>query len=233
MIKIGIMTFHWATNHGAILQAYAMQTYLSKEFHADVQIIDYFPKKYEKNILNCIHIFHPEITFHNMKELGKEKKLKIFRKKYLNLSKRYFSQNELINSNLDYDVLISGSDQVWNPHYTSNGENRPTFSYYLNFGKNDCIRIAYSVSFGCEDYPKDIIKKSIKYIKKLDFISVREDSGINILNKEKIYKVKKTADPTLLIPRSEYEKLLLASKCSDSSTGIVYYVLRKQNKKTQ
>ena len=39
-MKIGILTFHWATNYGAVLQTYALQTYLESLGHV-VQIIDY------------------------------------------------------------------------------------------------------------------------------------------------------------------------------------------------
>ena len=51
-MKIGIVTFHWATNYGAILQAYALQNYLKKNGH-EVFIINYRPKQYRKSIYKC------------------------------------------------------------------------------------------------------------------------------------------------------------------------------------
>ena len=43
-MKIGIITFHWATNYGAILQSFALQTILQKMGHT-VEIINLKPKK--------------------------------------------------------------------------------------------------------------------------------------------------------------------------------------------
>ena len=41
-MKIGILTFHWATNYGAVLQCYALQEYLRDQGHV-VEIINYKP----------------------------------------------------------------------------------------------------------------------------------------------------------------------------------------------
>lgn len=40
MYEIGILTFHYAHNYGAMLQAYALNTYLNKHGY-DARIIDY------------------------------------------------------------------------------------------------------------------------------------------------------------------------------------------------
>ena len=50
-MKIGILTFHWATNYGAVLQSYALQEYLSAHGH-EVCIINYKPKNYDISLLN-------------------------------------------------------------------------------------------------------------------------------------------------------------------------------------
>ena len=74
-MKIGILTFHWATNYGAILQAYALQEHLKHLGH-DVFIIDYKPSIYDftwKSILR-----YPGNLLHLKKCIGrilKEKKL--------------------------------------------------------------------------------------------------------------------------------------------------------------
>ena len=43
MKTIGILTFHFAYNYGAMLQAYALKEYLSKDYH--VELINYQPIK--------------------------------------------------------------------------------------------------------------------------------------------------------------------------------------------
>ena len=54
----------------------------------------------------------------------------------------------------EYDVIIAGSDQVLNPYFLLHGERGLTPTYFLGF-RFDGKKIAYAVSFGCTDYPKD------------------------------------------------------------------------------
>ena len=45
-IRIGIMTFHWACNYGAVIQAYALQEYIKQRYDCEVEIIDYYPESF-------------------------------------------------------------------------------------------------------------------------------------------------------------------------------------------
>ena len=40
MKKIGILTFHWADNYGAVLQAYALRKYLSQNGY-NAEVVNY------------------------------------------------------------------------------------------------------------------------------------------------------------------------------------------------
>ena len=53
-MKIGILTFHWATNYGAILQSYALQHTLTDMGH-DVEIINYKPQNYDLGVGSFFH----------------------------------------------------------------------------------------------------------------------------------------------------------------------------------
>ena len=53
-MRIGILTFHRAKNYGAVLQCYALATYL-KSLGYDTRIIDYYPK-YFKEQDSILHI---------------------------------------------------------------------------------------------------------------------------------------------------------------------------------
>ena len=46
-MKIGILTYHRAHNYGAMLQAYALRTFLQKQGHW-VEFIDYWPDCHRK-----------------------------------------------------------------------------------------------------------------------------------------------------------------------------------------
>ena len=154
-MKIGILTFHWATNYGAILQSYALQTYLIKCGH-EVVIIDYKPKKYDLSLYKIFTSRHLLNLRESIKNLEKEKELAKFRSQHLRLTKRYSSLEELKTNPPQCDIYISGSDQVLNPSFTQYGEGRksPASSYYLDFGDSSVKRIGYAVSFGCTVYPE-------------------------------------------------------------------------------
>ena len=55
-MKIGILTFHWPENYGAVLQAYALQSYLTDLGH-DVEIINYRPINHNLYYLQLL--LHP------------------------------------------------------------------------------------------------------------------------------------------------------------------------------
>ena len=54
--KIYILTFHWATNYGAVLQSYALQRFLIQQYGNNVEIINYIPKGYEKTFCRSLDI---------------------------------------------------------------------------------------------------------------------------------------------------------------------------------
>lgn len=196
-MKIGILTFHWATNYGAILQSYALQEYLLEQGH-DVQIINYKPRWFDFWLR---YIRRPWLIRNFKKDLlgrKKEKKLKLFRSKYLLLSKRYYSTNQMTKTHLNYDVVISGSDQILNPSYTLSGEECPTSAYYLTSFPNS-IKIGYAVSFGCNKYPSNALKYAKLWIKNFHIIGVREQSGLSILESMDFRGEKMLVpDPTIL-----------------------------------
>ena len=93
-MKIGIITFHWAINYGAVLQCYALQETLKALGH-DVFVINYKPKRFDNTFWTFIRyrmFLHPKAYYRDIK---KEKKIMLFRNKYLNLTQRYFSTKEL------------------------------------------------------------------------------------------------------------------------------------------
>ena len=53
--KVGILTFHRANNYGAVLQAYALQTYL-ETIGVNAEIVDYRSAYLEEDILWQIRI---------------------------------------------------------------------------------------------------------------------------------------------------------------------------------
>ena len=231
-LKIGILTFHWAANHGAVLQTYASYSFLKTNFDIeDIKVIDYLPHKREITLRNALRPHYPSVIISRINTWIKENKIKSFREK-LSFSKRYYSNQELIDNPPEFDILFCGSDQIWNPSYAKSGEGKPTPVYFLNFGKAGCKKIALSVSFGCIEYPTDVMNIVAPHIKKLNAISVRENSGLEILQKLGVEKAVITADPTSLLSTKEYQELC-AEKVFSKTPYIGLCILRKQAKQTK
>lgn len=203
-IKIGIMTFHWATNYGAVLQTFALQEYLVSRGYA-VEIIDYYPKRYEHNFARCFFTKHIGMIKKNLMEYYKEKKIENFRKQYLNRSKRFYSNDELFETK--YDVYICGSDQIWNPYFTMNGEGKPTLSYFLNFVPESSLRIAYAASFGTDKISDDVKNMIMGELYKFDAISVRENTAKGILHSIGL-NAQVVCDPVVLVDTEKFDGLI-------------------------
>ena len=219
-MNIGIMTFHWAINHGALLQTYALQHTLTDLFaDANVEIIDYWPEKYKKNVIRCFKSKNIKVIQRNLKDLKKQKKLIPFRNK-IPTTHRYYSQQQLIQENMNYDVVIAGSDQIWNQSFTMNGEGCKTAAYYLPFC-NSAVKLSYAASFGCMSLEDKTIEFITPLLKRFDAISVRENSGKEILSRIGI-DATVVCDPSVLLPVSSYLQL---SKHTENEVFIALYLL--------
>lgn len=200
-MKIGTITFHWATNYGAVLQAYALQSHLRIKGY-ETEIINYIPSKLKvRRILS-------DIKNLNVKNLIKEYRINKFRKGNMYLSKeKYYSNSELLQKGHAYDVYICGSDQVWNEWFLTSSEKDINLSYYLNFVKENKTRISYATSFGTERLSpktKSIVKPELEKFKS---IGLRENTGKEILG-DLGMDSSLVVDPTLLLEKKEYINLI-------------------------
>ena len=224
-MKIGIVTFHWGTNYGGVLQSYALQSFLELQGF-EVQIINFSPISFRDSFLRCFIARKLKTVFSNIKNYIKERNIDKFRKENLNLTARYYSLDEVKANALNFDCLITGSDQVWNPY----GIQAHGLVYFLPFGGDKTKKISYAVSFGCVNYPKDVMKKIKPLLKVFSAISVREKSGLSILSSEGFNDLKLMPDPTLLLDKVDYINLMAPSKPFKIKYGFFYTL--QSNQKT-
>ncbi|TCK84942.1 polysaccharide pyruvyl transferase family protein [Albibacterium bauzanense] len=223
-MKIGIITFHWGANYGGVLQAYALQQFLKKNIKgSEVSIINYVPKTPTQSLFKCIATRKIKYIPSNLITYFKERNFVPFRDKNLILTKKYSSLKELQEDPPELDVYITGSDQVWNP-YIINKHGTP---YFLTFGDKSIKRISYAVSFGCTEYPERELSLIKPFIEKFDVLSVRENTGLSILEKVGITKVELMPDPTLLLEESDLERLISEKKKTKSKKFIFFYILQE------
>lgn len=215
-MKIKTITCHDVGNVGASLQAYALSSYLSALGH-DVQIIDYKPGfKSKYDIL--FEVSNPRfdkpfvrLAYCAAKLPGrikwlKSEKHKIFREfkqNHLPTTKLYNSINALRADPPEADVYFAGSDQIWNP-LLPNGKN-PAF--YLDFGSKDTVRASYGASFAVNAINEKIKPQISEWLENFDYISVREKSGLAILEDLGIKNAVNVMDPVFLISKEEWKKL--------------------------
>lgn len=233
-MKIGILTFHWATNYGAVLQAYALQTYLESQGH-EVKIVNYKPWIYDNNILSFFVFRRYKNIAAYKNDLKKEKVIQRFRQLNLHLTKRAYNCSKLPSVTEEFDVLISGSDQVLNPNFLRNGDfpKVTTPSYFLSFPFNG-IKVGYAVSFGCSTYPKEDSALASRFISEFDKLSVREQTGISIASSLGREDAVLVPDPTAFLSKAQYEAISnLSSFTSRGSYTYCFFIRNVEIRKQQ
>ncbi len=201
--KVGIITFHDSRNYGAVLQAYALQKKVS-EYFPRTEIINYQNpeiakvlklwnysgggiKEYIKAILSFGFRFRKKIAFDT------------FLKHEILLSPTV-DEKTITKYTSDYDIVIAGSDQIWNTVLTAED-----MHYFLSFCSKGQIKIAYAASFGDKKTELSAIIK--KAISEFDLITLREDNMLEEVKKSAKCPTAIACDPSLLISPSEWKKM--------------------------
>ena len=144
-MRIGIITFHREENYGAALQCRALYSYLKSRGH-DVEVVDYqdavtakrnglFPRPHKNLVKYALSFLH--VLTHLKAFRGRKRR---FREYFgqLSMSGRLTGE-QIMADGLDYDLVIAGSDQIWNPKITR-GFNE---IYFLQF-PGSFVRATYA-----------------------------------------------------------------------------------------
>lgn len=218
-MKVGIITFHRALNYGAVLQAYALQQYLN-DIGIENEIIDYrceyieeFYKPVKASPLRELKTYIRELLFfpYNTK---KRKKFESFVKEYIKTSETIYTQDKLRDINDKYDFFITGSDQVWNSRWSGFDK-----AYFLDFTEND-KKASYAASFGFDKIPENEVDEYRRLLSGFQYISVRENTGLQIINQLLQRNAELSLDPTCLIGKDKWKSI--AVKPNESGYVLLY-----------
>ena len=207
MKKVGIMTFHNAMSYGAVLQSYALQKTISG-LGNDVEVIDYMCE----DIYNCHVRILPKtknIKF-NIKMLLMGRKRYLWRKYLRNFRHEYLVESEKADrDNLPeigkkYDIVVAGSDQVFNDVCTKFDE-----TYFLDFVPDE-KKYSYAASFGFNELPKEREADYKRRLEGFQELSIREESGCNIVRNLLGRDSRCNIDPTFLLNREEWDKVVVS-----------------------
>ena len=225
--KIGILTFHCSNNYGAVLQAYALRQTLER-LHPqnEVCVINYRCKgtitptsftdiKKKKGLIGAL-LHYKQINHMN-------EKFDLFRKNHLHLSKEYYKVEDLKRDMDEFDVVISGSDQVWNLRW-SDGDT----VYFQTFHDQNQKKYSYAASFGFQELDEDLISEYKAALQKFNAISVREKSGLDIIEKQLGLTGHHNIDPTLLLDKEDWSKLAKVPQLKGKYI-LVYMVPKQQS----
>lgn len=231
--KVGIITQHRVVNYGSVLQTYALQEKI-KELGYVCEVIDYYPErftplgmlkriknkgdKFKKSFLirtaaRVIIIPSYAIRFHMF--------FKFLNNRIDMTSKTYKTEKELEEENFGYDIYCTGSDQVWNYGWNEKIE----YPYYLAFAPDSARKISYAASFGKSELEREEMGETRKLLKRYDKISLRELSGVKIVDELGIEGSVNVLDPTLLLTGEDWRKIS-SGKYTDDKYILIYNLNR-------
>ena len=215
-MQIKTITCHDVYNHGASLQAYALQTYLESMGHT-VEIIDYKPDYLSRHYL-LWSVDNPVFDKPLVKQLYllaklPERLIALKRKhlfdefthKYLRLTiKRYHCNEELKVEPPLADMYIAGSDQIWNTLF----QNGRDVAFYLDFAPSSAKRISYAASFATEDVADEYRPFVRRMLQNFDAVSIRERCSLPLLALLGRKDGVAVCDPVFLLTRIQWENVL-------------------------
>jgi hypothetical protein len=204
--KVGIVTFHCANNYGAVLQTYALQTAVSFFDYAQVHVVDYNPIEITAGYkVFSLHSFWDAshkfrycavVLFNARNRVVRRIRFGKTRRDFLNLDK-----SQIFST---YDVILCGSDQIWNPQL-SKGFDPYYFGLLPGFHG---IKASYAASLGLKnltEYQKEELKGLLK---NLDGVSVREKAMLPLFQPLVSIPISVCLDPTLLLGRNQWEQII-------------------------
>ncbi|MDD4590210.1 MAG: polysaccharide pyruvyl transferase family protein [Parabacteroides sp.] len=221
MNRIGIAAVTYKENFGSALQTYATQ-YVLENLGYDARIFEI------KGVHRSIHIkklvyylgrmFDPvEFKYlmanlksrsrksasvssdqyaHNM--LVRKQVYTEFNKKWNKMLPTTHSWKELGKQASEMDAVVVGSDQLWRP------SNIVGCFYTLEFVPDNVKKIAFSTSFGVPELPMQLHKHAKKFLSRIEHISVRENTGADIVKSISGKKATVVCDPTMLLTSEDW-----------------------------
>ena len=229
-MKILLSTIVDNTNIGTYLQIYATVRKLEIRGH-DVTVLNYIRdyllgRQYALNLWKnkpflIRHIL--SFAYVSRNQFVKNKTKQFLYRTGIKLTKQFRSLEEIKKDQLDFDLFISGSDQIWNCTH-NNGFDEVFFLSFTN-GK----KVSYAASIGMDNIPSEFISHFKKLLYDYKCISVREDIGVQMLNKIGILNVTNVLDPTLLLKQNEWISSVATLSFTKTDNYLLIYTVEQNN----
>lgn len=218
-MKIGVITFsNSKDNYGQMLQIYAMQCFLRKMGH-ECFLIRYkdSPRvtasfKWGKVMTYLCKFPQYAIWYIQQKKESRRQRVYAtsaqssnvlrrfddFLRDNIEMTHQFYDEKSIMENPPQADAYICGSDQIWCGDW----------AYYLNFAPESSIKIAYAPSMGgITDFSPEYETKMKQLIHRLNFVGMREQSGVEVCKRLGRSDAVKVVDPTLLLDTEDYDKI--------------------------
>lgn len=223
--RIGILTFHYAHNYGAMLQAYALKTYLRNQGY-DAEIVNYVPdymrvKYFHASKIELLCTFKRSVIKSYFRQKANIDRFNDFELNFLHTDPRK-PLNRYVLKDFDehYSYFIFGSDQIWNTYITKND-----YSYFGDFiGKANAI--AYAASSGNALNTKEYDEVVVKNVEKFKKVSVRERDAQEYLKRKFDVDADNVLDPVFLLSGDSWAQLVEKSNVRPHEKYILYYTIQ-------
>ncbi|MEG0457023.1 MAG: polysaccharide pyruvyl transferase family protein [Oscillospiraceae bacterium] len=234
MIGVCIKYFH--RNYGGMLQAYATIKMLESR-GLEYELIQYEKKRTPLNVIRSLPRLLNSVLLNDkyedlLKKIGKKKnpefakndaiRQKAFDKfkenNFINLSSVFVGYDDLCKGAKRYLAVITGSDQLWSP------AGLPTNYYNLMFVPDDIRKISYASSFGVKQIPWYQKNRTIKFLQRINFISMRENRGSEIVKELTGRDVPTILDPVFMFDKNGWEKLIPVKKEIEQPYIFAYFL---------
>lgn len=237
-MKIGLLTYHRNYNYGWNLQCYALMSVLKSMGH-DVTLIDkrkFSHSSFRSIAKDIIKSFLISLGLWKRQDDNVEKEkirvrnIAVFFDKYLNPKTEIITNKKGYKKMPYFDALVVGSDQVWRSKLV-----HPIRDYFFDFIHYPAKMISYAASFGVDyvEYTPKEIRLCGKLIEKFSAVSVREQSGVELI--KKVYKWNCNPvvmpDPTLLLTEKDYERIIQNVETEGTDIGLFCYILDRTHDK--
>lgn len=238
MDKVGIITLNGYFNYGNRLQNYALQEFIkmngyecetikNKTFLNKCELLGVNKKSkiqrlLEKDLKQLCEIINKKINRRKINSINSERTnvFKDFSKKYINETEFSIEVGKIDQSlEKNYDYLVTGSDQIWNPFDPMVSE-----VSFLTFAPKH-KRISYAPSFGVYDIPQQERENYKKWLSEINHISVREDAGAKIVKDLTGRDVPVVIDPTMILTKEKWLSVAKESKSKPKKKYILTYLL--------
>ncbi|NLL04346.1 MAG: polysaccharide pyruvyl transferase family protein [Clostridiaceae bacterium] len=215
-MKLGILTFQFAHNYGALLQAYSLKKYLEEKLNSHVEIINYANRRL-KNAYSLVPVKSVKSIMKVPIKILQYNKFVKFLKDYIEIEGAFFQKIDFDK----YDIVIVGSDQVWNTNITFND-----YTYFINNDNSKLKKVSYAASIGTEGFEQSNVRDIVEMLSKFSLISVRETSAQEYLKSDLGITSELVVDPVFLHSKQFWSKLANKINFIKPNQYILYYALK-------